>query len=280
VCKGFSMQLSWQRGLSVQNLPSKVASGGSRVSTPRNPNPASPSASSSANRARGASSSSSSKITHEFKFVQGRSSQRRSKSGVSSQGHRKSSTGGESISRGYSSPVSETGKGLMPWPKPDDFSVAEGPVGDIERDFASIDSHRQSISPLDTSIPWSPGENFWLGVPPEGQIGESDLSDGFSCETSVGVQATIVQPETIEIADEEIERWETYDSDGSPYIDADLQSLAELTLAMGSSEYSILPSKRWNDSFMSIGPQICYSSVSEKFAGLLNMCSSVYFFSL
>jgi hypothetical protein len=166
----------------------------------------------------------------------------------------------------------------MPWPKPDDFSVAEGPVGDIERDFASIDSHRQSISPLDTSIPWSPGENFWLGVPPEGQIGESDLSDGFSCETSVGVQATIVQPETIEIADEEIERWETYDSDGSPYIDADLQSLAELTLAMGSSEYSILPSKRWNDSFMSIGPQICYSSVSEKFAGLLNMCSSVYFF--
>jgi hypothetical protein len=53
VCKGFSMQLSWQRGLSVQNLPSKVASGGSRVSTPRNPNPASPSTSSSANRAKG-----------------------------------------------------------------------------------------------------------------------------------------------------------------------------------------------------------------------------------
>jgi hypothetical protein len=124
------------------------------------------------------------------------------------------------------------------------FSAAEGPVGDIERDFASIDSHRQSISPLDMSIPWSPSESFWLEVPPEGQIGELDLRDGFSYGTSVGVPATIFQPETREIADEEIERWETHDSDGSPYIDADLQSLAELTLAMGSSEYSILPSKR------------------------------------
>jgi hypothetical protein len=86
------------------------------------------------------------------------------------------------------------------------FSAAEGPVGDVERDFASIDSHRQSISPLDMSIPWFPGQSFWLEVPPEGQIGESDLSDGFAYETSVEVPATIVQLETREMADEEIER--------------------------------------------------------------------------
>src|SRR6266498_1498427 len=44
--------------------------------------------------------------------------------------------------------------------------------------------------------------------------------------------------------------------------------------AFALSPPSPSPSRRLDDLFISIGPQVCYSTISDKFSGLLTMCLS------
>jgi hypothetical protein len=115
----------------------------------------------------------------------------------------------------------------------------------------------------------------WLGTVSDCRTGDSGVFDGIRPEEATG-RATFHTPlEETESPSEQKELcffdWETSQS-----LDMDFDSSFDIEMAYLRPLTS--PSRRCSLSRMSIPPQVYYSSMSDKFSGLLTMCSSTVCF--
>jgi len=251
------MPLSWQTGLSVKNKPPKVIRT-LGTSKPRH-----------VSEERTEKKLANEKV-QDFRFVTGNVPKRRKID------HTKVCQRGEDVTHGASpaprrSSV-EAAAGIEPLSRMRSTPQRTGErIAEAEESGTfAFEPQDEPLPPLDQMNPWPLRDDEWTSLP-SGSIVDPEMPGNF--EMTSPLSYSVMSQGSNRLAEEQDDQERFLDLDSPHYLDAASQSSGEITL---SSPSSIGFSARLrNDSFMSIGPQMLYADINDKFGGLLNMCSSI-----